>query len=342
MRKAAAVIVNYNGLKALGSKLFECIKSVVETDFNDLEVIVVDNGSSDGSAEAIEEEFRGEVRVLRLRRNYGYAGAVNRAARLCRDAEYLAILNSDVIVERSWLRRIVEVMEEEMRIATAQPLIAGFDGKVQSVGCFVGRYGLCCLRGTGLSLDHVIDKLRKVKFLVCGYAHGSAFVTRTRVFQELGGLDERFFMYFEETDYCVRCWLHGYWVVVVPHSVVWHLGGATIRASNIKGIKLLTRNSLLMLARISSSPLDLVKRMLGGITLRLMRSTLLAFAEGTANPIEQGVLGVLEALRDFKHFYMRGASSVAWGYRSLEKIMSLYPDVLSLVPTTLRSGICRL
>ncbi|MDW8042257.1 MAG: glycosyltransferase family 2 protein [Nitrososphaerota archaeon] len=244
--KVSAIVLNHNSLKKLGREVFEYVRSIVETDYPNLQVIFVDNASVDGSERAIAEAF-GQVRLLKLEENRGYAGGNNAGARTAsRDSKYLAFLNNDLIVERSWLRRVVEVMERDGTIGAAQPKIMQLKNPklIDSMGGAIDRTGRAYDVGHGLPETRAWNRLIEVF-----YARGAAIVVRRDLFELAGGFDEDYFIYYEETDLCWRIRLLGYRVVTVPDAVVYHLGGGTTGKPNEEILFHRRKNQLMTLLK---------------------------------------------------------------------------------------------
>ena len=112
--KASVILVGYNCVAYLA----RCLASLIESDYPNFETVYVDNGSSDGSPEYVEEYFRKHVLTLRLDRNYGFSVACNVGARHS-DGKYLVFLNVDTIVKKSWLAELIFVLESDKTIGAA-------------------------------------------------------------------------------------------------------------------------------------------------------------------------------------------------------------------------------
>ncbi len=252
--KTLLVILNHNSLEKMGGRALDFIRSISSTDYPDLEMVVVDNGSSDGSDVLIEEELRrlGRGRIVRAGKNLGYAGGNNLGFRLFgRDSKYVGFLNNDLEVEPDWLTRIIGTMEADERIAAAQPMILQLSNRnlLDSLGGAVDRLGRAYDIGSGLAPPEASGGPVEVF-----YARGAAIVVRSGVFARLGGFDEDYFIYYEETDLCWRARLLGYRVVTVPSARVYHLGGGTSGGATPQTIYLRRRNQLTTLMKNYSAP----------------------------------------------------------------------------------------
>ena len=249
MARLSVVILNWNGRRHLERYL----PSVVAHTEGDAEVVVADNGSTDDSLQWLRLNYP-DVRVIRLDRNYGFAGGYNRALREVA-SEYVLLLNSDVEVTAGWWQPLVEVLDTESDVAAVAPkLLADMERTkfeyAGAAGGFIDYLGYPFCRGRILSNveeDRGQYNNRRDIF----WASGAAMCCRRELFESLGGFDEDFFAPMEEIDLQWRMQLAGWRIVVEPKSVVYHLGGGTLPASSRK-IFLNHRNNLAMLFKCAS------------------------------------------------------------------------------------------
>jgi GT2 family glycosyltransferase len=247
--KVLLVILNHNSLKSLGQDSIKFLRSILSTDYPALEVVIVDNASSDGSDIVIEQELKavGKGKLIKLESNLGYAGGNNYGFRaLGEDCKYVAFLNNDIEVEPDWLKKILEVMENDDSIAAAQPKILQLRDRslIDSLG------GMIDVIGRAYDLYHGLpDTLEIERPFDVFYARGAALVVRSDVFRNAGGFDEDYFIYYEETDLCWRLRLMGYRVVTVPTSRVYHLGGGTMGKVMPRAVYYRRRNQLTTLLK---------------------------------------------------------------------------------------------
>ncbi len=297
------VILNHNSLKSLGSRSVEFLRSILSTDYPELEVVVVDNASSDSSDVVIEDELRklGRGRVVRAGRNLGYAGGNNLGFRLFgHDSKYVGFLNNDIEVEPDWLKRIVEVMEGDERIAAAQPKILQLRDRnlVDSLGGFIDRIGRAYDVFHGLP-----DNARVEGPIEVFYARGAALVVRSDAFREAGGFDEDYFIYYEETDLCWRLRLLGYRIVTVPTARVYHLGGGTMGRVKPLAVYFRRRNQLTTLlknyglARALFYSSLLIMRYLGFSVLRVLSRRDLAITRAVLSALVWNFRNIRTILR---------------------------------------------
>jgi GT2 family glycosyltransferase/glycosyltransferase involved in cell wall biosynthesis len=214
----SVIILNYNGLADTRT----CLLSLAEVDFpsEQLEIVVVDNGSSDRSTEMLRSEFP-HVRLIENEKNLGFAQAANQAATAAK-GEYLAFLNNDMRVESGWLNALVEMAQPENGIVCVGSTIMNWDGTAID---FSGR------PTDAFCLSYTPSELPPPSVPVPGkfelFASFGAAIIQTKAFQELGGFDPDFFLYQEDVDLGWRLWLKGYKTVLCPTSIVYHRGAAT-------------------------------------------------------------------------------------------------------------------
>jgi hypothetical protein len=242
--KVALIVLNHNSVSKLGREMLRYVESIAKTQYRNLEIIIIDNASTDGSYNIIQDWVKNypHTRLLKLDRNLGYAGGNNTGFRTAvKDAKYVAFLNNDIEVEQDWLEKIIEVMESDRSIAAAQPKILQLKNKqlIDSLGGFVDRLGRAYDLGHGMP-----DMDQHEKPFEVFYARGAAIVVRAELFRMVGGFDEDYFIYYEETDLCWRLRLLGYKIVTVPTARIYHLGGGTTGGATPHTIYLRRRNQL--------------------------------------------------------------------------------------------------
>lgn len=251
MSVAKIVILNWNGV----DHLRRFLPSVVAAAPEGVEVIVADNGSTDGSVAMLGEEFP-SVRVLRMDRNYGFAGGYNRALEQV-EADYYLLLNSDVETPEGWLQPLTECLDRNPDVAVVAPKLISSEERrmfeyAGAAGGYIDLLGYPFCRGRILRTVEEdrgqYDDARDVFWV-----SGAAFCCRAGVFRALGGFDGDFFAHMEEIDLCWRMQLAGYRVRVVPESRVYHLGGGTLQTDSPSKVFYNHRNNLAMLYKCSSS-----------------------------------------------------------------------------------------
>ena len=246
--KTAVVILNWNTKGFLKEFLPGLISSVEKVD--GAEVVVADNASTDGSIEMMAKDFP-EVKTLRFEKNLGFTGGYNRAFKEI-DSEYFLLINSDIEVTEGWLQPLVDWMDTHPDCAACAPKLHSWQEKEKfeyagAAGGYIDKFGYPLCRGRVLKMleaDHGQYDTPKDVF----WATGACLMVRSKVFSELGGLDDRFFAHMEEIDLCWRMQLHGWKVTVVPEAVVYHVGGGTLPSTSPFKLFLNFRNNMLMLS----------------------------------------------------------------------------------------------
>ena len=205
------IIVNYNGR----NHLEECLKSLMKENYKKIEIILIDNNSTDGSIEFIKNNYPSVV-IKKLEKNYGFAEPNNIGAKIAK-GNFLLFLNNDTIPKPDFITEFIHAIKNDPEIAICQSLLLRPDNKIDSSGDFVDTLGR-----TYNSRD-LPENTRRILS-----ARAASMMIRKKDFFDLGGFDKKFFVSFEDVDIGWRASLWGYKVVVVPKSVVYHKGGETV------------------------------------------------------------------------------------------------------------------
>lgn len=225
----SVVVLNYNGMKFVD----RCLRSVLNTDYPNFEVIFVDNASTDESLEHAKKKFGRDPRLKFVAndKNYGFARGNNIGLEHAR-GEYIVFLNNDTEVNPDWLGELIEVMSSDPSIGAAQSkLLAMHDPKrIDACGLMLTPYGFFVERGAG-----EIDRGQYDSVTEIFAAKGAVIAIKREILDEVGPFDVDYFIFSEEADLCWRVWLGGYRVVLVPKSVVFHVTAGTLRAIWPKG-----------------------------------------------------------------------------------------------------------
>ncbi|HOD10846.1 MAG TPA: glycosyltransferase family 2 protein [Flavobacterium sp.] len=246
MKKIAVVILNWNGTKLLEQFLPSVMQYSTEA-----EIYLADNASTDNSIAFVKEHFPA-IKIIQNDDNYGFAKGYNIALKQVEE-EYYCLLNSDVEVTENWLKPILICFENEPQTAIIQPKLLDFKCKTHfeyagAAGGFIDKFGYPFCRG------RIFDTVEKDNGqynddIQTFWASGACFFIRKEVFRKLNGFDADFFAHQEEIDLCWRANNLGYNIKYISKSVVYHVGGATLKEGSPKKTFLNFRNSLLMLTK---------------------------------------------------------------------------------------------
>lgn len=237
MATVAAIVPHWNRRDLLESLLPNLREQTVPFD----EIVVVDNGSEDDSAAVAE---RAGARVVRLEKNLGFAAAVNRGVATAR-ADWIAILNNDVMLAPDWLALLIDAAEREAAsFATGKILNAANPELLDGTFDEISRGACACRCGAGKPDAPWWNQPRKIRFTSM-----TAALFRRDLFQEIGPLDELFGSYLEDVDFGIRCALGGKSGIYLPAAVAWHRGSATLGAWKSDTVRLLARNQSLLTAK---------------------------------------------------------------------------------------------
>lgn len=242
MAKSTVVIPNYNGIQYIEA----CLDSVYGGTTADLEVIVVDNASTDGSLALVEEKFP-QARIIRNSENTGFSVAVNQGI-MASATPYVILLNNDTRADRLFVRELERVLDEDKNknvFSASAKLISLYDKeKTDDAGNFYCALGWAFARGKGKN-PALYDKNCDL-FAACA---GAAIYRRELLSPEQIGLfDEEHFAYLEDIDLCYRAKIHGYRNQFAPKAIVYHAGSATSGSRyNAFKTKLAARNSVYLI-----------------------------------------------------------------------------------------------
>jgi len=291
----SVIIVNHNGRKMLS----ECLDRVAATDYPDFEIIVVDNGSTDGSQEFLRSFTEQTLRMKTIlnARNVGPAAARNQGAKIA-EGSLLAFLDNDTKPDRRWLACAVDAFND-CRVGAIQcKLLLDDDSKrFDSIGSYVSALGFLVHR---VPLGVIVDSGQYEVACPIFSTKSAAMVMRRMVFETIGGFDESYFIYNEEMDLCWRVWLSGHSVAYVPGSTVYHRSGGTryTAPNQIDFYRYFhgTKNSIATNVKCQQS-----------MSCAFVHASIwfgLAMASILVGKVKQGVLilrGVLWGMRNLKH-----------------------------------------
>jgi len=294
MQKAAVVILNWNGRELLERFLPALL---LHTPAESTEIIIADNGSTDGSA-AFLSAYYPQIPCMVFDRNYGFAEGYNRALSQL-DCEYVVLLNSDVEVTEGWMQTAMDYLDSHPDVAALQPKLLDYKDKstfeyAGASGGFIDVYGYPFCRG------RIFTTVEKD----CGqyndpaevfWGSGACLFIRLKDYRDAGGLDKYFFAHQEEIDLCWRLRARGKKIVCLPQSTVYHIGGATLKMEHPRKTFLNFRNNLLMVYK--NLPEKYYRKTM---TLRFFLDYLAAL-QFLLKGYPANAWSIVKARRDFKH-----------------------------------------
>ncbi len=231
-----------------------CLDSLAANSYANHRALVLDNASTDGSAAAIRAAYP-DVQVISLADNRGYAGNNNVGiqAALEQGADWVFVLNEDTVLAPDCIEQLVAAGEADPRTGVVGPLVYHFDepAVIQSAGGRLGRAWNAWHIGQNEPDRGQFSTVRPVDWI-----HGCAIMVRRAVIEQVGALDERFFYYWEETEWCLRAGRSGWRILHAPAAKLWHKGVQRDYRPGPNVTYYSTRNRLLMLAKHHASPVQ--------------------------------------------------------------------------------------
>ncbi len=259
----SVVIPNWNGKDSLQA----CIDSLLKQSLKS-NIIVVENGSTDGSLEFLQNKYP-DIQLVINKKNLGFAGGVNSGIRASieRSDDFVALFNNDATADKDWLKNLVDKMNSSPKIGIAAPKILTSDGKhMDSTGDMYSNWGLAYPRGRG---EQTSDKYDDSTDIFA--ASGGASIYRIKMLEQIGLFDEDFFAYYEDVDISFRAQLAGWKIAYVPTSIVYHeIGGTSKTVSGFTTYQTIKNVPWLAIKNVPS-------RYLFGVMFRLRIAQLLFF-----------------------------------------------------------------
>ena len=221
-----AVVLNWNA----ENETIECVRSLLNSTYNNLEIVIIDNASTDHSVEKFNKLFP-QVKLIVNSLNTGYAGGNNLGIKwaLSKNAEFVLILNNDVVVETTMIEKLVKGLQKNSKVG----LITGkVYYKEDTNRIFSGAGRFIRWRCTGVNRGTLIGRtyLHDRECFV-NYISGVLFLAKSEIFESIGLLDEKFFMYFEDLEFSMRV-LKNYLIAYTPDAIAYHKSGGGTRWSN--------------------------------------------------------------------------------------------------------------
>jgi len=232
------ILLNWNGLNDTN----ECLQSLKKITYDNFEVVVVDNNSSGNDVNILKEEFGGFThKIIVNDSNLGFSGGNNVGIKYAIEngADYILLLNNDTIVEPDFLDNLVSHVNINSSVGILTPVIKHYNNrsKIWAAGGKLSK-----LRGSGFASTEIGKSNAPSEV---NFASGCALLIKREVFDKVGFLDENYFLYLEDTDFCYRTIKSGYKILLVPSSVIYHKINASTK-ENVSRLPLyyVTRNRL--------------------------------------------------------------------------------------------------
>mgnify|MGYP002765295125 FL=1 len=237
MQEVTIVIPNYNGKRLLEN----CLKTLEQQTYKDFKVLVVDNGSSDGSTEVSSEKL--ELEIISLKENLGFCGAVNLGIQKTK-TPYLILLNNDTETDRYFVEKLLAGIKKSEHIFSCGAQMIDFKDHemLDNAGDLYTAMGWAVARGKGKKCADFEQAVRV--FSCCA----GAAIYRMDVLKKIGGLDEQHFAYLEDVDLGYRARIDGFENWYTPEAKVYHVGSATTGTRyNEKKVFLAARNTIFVI-----------------------------------------------------------------------------------------------
>jgi GT2 family glycosyltransferase len=255
------IVLNWNG----AALLKECIDSLKKLDYKNIEIIVVDNASTDESPDVLAS-IKG-ITVIRNRTNLGYAGGNNAGFAAAKGA-YVATINNDITVDAAWLNEPVALLEKDKSIGIISSRQMNYfqHNTIDALYSFLHPSLILFQEAFRKRFDANVHGLAPVQVLG---ASGASTLYRKKMLDELGGYDERLFAYHEESDLCMRAFLSGWKCVYAPSAVAYHRRSASFNRVRGSMFYYHTRNRLWFIYKYS--PVSMIVKNLFWIVFTELR-----------------------------------------------------------------------
>jgi len=259
--RVAIFILNYNGLRLLGSSLYRSVESALRVDYQESDVVVIDNASTDGSFEAVKDRFGNDVRLISLGHNFGYAGGnelgFRKYSAVIGRPDYAIFMNNDfVVTNEGFVKEAIKFMRVRDDVALCQGYHLSYDGiHVDNAGCFLDIFMNPIHRCNGLSLSEC-PALRSY----VTYVNGSCFAVNIKTTLKFRNIifNPRLFAYWDETELALSLWSHGVKSVFIPKVTGVHLGSKSFGKFSPLHTYLVERNKHIVRRRYLVKPLNVL------------------------------------------------------------------------------------
>ena len=230
----------------------ECLESLKKITYPNYGVIVVDNGSEGNDVEVLREKFGDYIYLIENDKNYGFAAGNNIGIRkaMNRGADYVLLLNNDTVVAPDFLDELIEVASGDAKNGITGPNVYYYDRpeKICGAGGFINYWAITCpRRGSRQAHSAKSEDITEVDYI----ARCCMLISRD-VLLTIGSLDERLFFWYEDVDLCIRAARHGFKILSIPKSKIWHKVSATAdrtRQANLLTTYYVTKNRFILMEK---------------------------------------------------------------------------------------------
>lgn len=247
--------LNWNGWK----ETIDCVNSLLQQDYPNLGIRIVDNGSDDGSVSQLRNEFP-SLEIIENRQDLGYAAGQNVGLRdsIAKGDQYVVLLNNDAILEASAISAMVAVAEADPSVG-AVSVVMRYKQPINTIQ-FYGGGKLINWRGKLINAKGPNDRL--------DYVSGACLLLRVKTICEVGLMDERFFLYWEDVDYSVRMRAHGWLLKVAENALVYHRGSASMSPRSSARDRIIAESTVRYLRKHARFPIFSIMMAIGLRSLR--------------------------------------------------------------------------
>jgi GT2 family glycosyltransferase len=306
MLKLSVVIPNWNGKETIA----ECLDSLRIQSLG-CQIIVVENGSTDGSLEFISQTYP-EIELVIHQKNLGFAAGVNAGIKraIANNSDYVALFNNDAVAEKDWLQNLTKVMEQNDKTGIVTCKFLDIKAEyLDSTGDQYTTWGLPYPRGRGELASNKYDEQTEIFA-----ASGGASLYRISMLKQIGLFDEDFFAYYEDVDISFRAQLAGWKVIYAPKAVAYHQIGAT--SSKIKGFTTYQTIKNLPMLLWKNVPTPLLATVVPRFYLAYFSFILSALCRGQIWPALKGFLAILLLIPKtiLKRYYIQRSKKVSTQY----------------------------
>lgn len=241
VKKVAVVILNFK----VKDEALKCIESVIKSSYKNVEIIAVDNASEDGFAEEVKKFT--DIIFIQNKKNLGFSGGNNIGIKKALDngCDYVFILNPDTILAKVAVASLVAACDQE-NIGIAGPKILFSDRK--TIWYAGGTFNLNNVLGGHRGVDE-IDQGQYERAEMTDYISGGAMFVRRDVFKKIGLFDEKYFLYYEDSDFCFRAKKAGFKIMYVPQAVIYHKNAQSTGLGSPLQDYYITRNRMLFASK---------------------------------------------------------------------------------------------